>query len=135
MNISNVRQNYAATTVQGGNVSPTSNVVEASRPVNEPGSQSRTVDMRNVSLNEINELIKSGVDELLDIVPFIPPQIIAERGAEYAANLKIDYIGQIQGAIEFERSIGSNTEFLERVLENVKEIDGMRIPDGIHVIA
>lgn len=135
MYISDVRQSYATTTVQSGNVLPESGAVEVNNQISESGSQSRTVDMTNISLNEINMLIKSGVDGLLDIVPYVPIQVINERGAEFAANIKIDYLGQIQGAIDFEKSIGGNTEFLESVLENIKKIDGMKMPDGIHVIA
>ena len=135
MYISDVRQNYAATAISRGNTLPVSNLVAGSNSASEPVSPSRTIDMSNVSLNEINELIKSGVDGLLDVVPFVSPQILNEGGAAYAANIKVDYIGQIQDAISYQESIGRKTEFLERVLDNVKKIDGLKVPNNIYVVA
>jgi len=93
----------------------------------------RNVDLRNVSINEINELIRSGVEGLLEVVPFISPQIVNQYGAERAANIKIDFLGQIERSIGYKKSIGQETEFLQELLETLKEIDGTKFPSQIDV--
>jgi hypothetical protein len=134
MYISNVRQIYAAPSVQGGNVSPGFGSVEGGIQVGEPDSHSRHIDMKNISFNEINELIKSGVEGLLDIVPAIPVQVINQYGYEYAANVKIDYFSQVQGQIKFQKSTGRDTAYLERVMDNLKKLDGMKLPEKINLV-
>ena len=135
MHISTIRQNISAQNVQSGKSSPHhtgNNQISSDGNV---ASSSKTIDMRSVSVNEINQLIKAGVDGLLDVVPVIPPDIINEYGSEYAANIKVDFLGQVESMIEFNKSINEPTEFLENVLANLKSIDGMELPSKISVLA
>lgn len=109
----------------------------------EPEPNSKTINLRNISFNEINELIKAGVEGFSDICPNIPGQFNSipsmatpnneRRGDEYAANAKIDYLGQVQGYIDFEKSSGRNSSYLESVLKKLKEIDGMKVPEIINI--
>jgi hypothetical protein len=103
--------------------------------VNDSGNNSATkvVNMRNVSLNEINELIKSGVDGLLDIVPYNPSQNVRYAGTDNAGSIKIDYISHVENQIKFQKSIGGDVAFLEKVLANIKEINGMEMPTKINL--
>ena len=133
MNISNVGQNLPTSSVQSSKNVPHQTI---SKPVSTEKSSLlyQTVDMRNVSLNEINQLIKNGEEGLLDVLPFIPPNIINQYGSEYAANVKVDFLGQIEKNIEFKKSRGEDTAFMEKVLENIKNIDGTKIPLKIDVM-
>lgn len=87
----------------------------------------RSIDMRNVSVNEINHLIRNGVDGLLDAMPFIPPNVINQYGSDAAANMKVDFMGQIESAIAFNKSINKPVDTLEEILGNLKKIDGMAL--------
>lgn len=100
-----------------------------------PATQIKTIDMRNISLNEINELIKSGVDGLLDIVPAVSSQLTDQYGSESAANTKVDFISQIEAGIEFKKSIGENVDFLNKVLANIRSLNGMKMPVRINASA
>ncbi|MFN6263043.1 MAG: hypothetical protein ACK4XG_09545 [Chromatiaceae bacterium] len=142
MYISNSRQGLAVTSIQNANalLKPDS---EETIKASEPEPNTKTIDLRNISFNEINELIKAGVEGFLDIVPNMPGQFNSipsmatknndQRGYEYAANTKIDYLGQVQGYIDFEKSSGRNASNLENVLKKLKEIDGMKVPDRINI--
>jgi hypothetical protein len=133
MNISTIGPNLAATRAASGKTlqpQPIGKVEEAT----DQNQASRTVDMRQVSLNEINALIKSGVDGLLDIVPYSPTATINPSGAQDAGDVKVDYLGQIEGLIEFQKSRHEDTTFLEKVLNNVKRIDGMALPPKLDVM-
>ncbi|NOX83929.1 MAG: hypothetical protein GXP06_13285 [Alphaproteobacteria bacterium] len=104
-------------------------------------STTRQVDMRNVSLTEINQLIKSGVDGLLDALPVsnIGQSIRLANGSpsdrEALMNQKVDFIGQIEKSIAFEKSRGLSTAFLENILANLNRIDGMNLPDSMDMMA
>jgi hypothetical protein len=135
MNISNIGQNISAVSVKSGNNIPRTTASETTDLSKDTSSQPKTIDMRNVSLNEINKLIRSGVDGLLDMVPFVSPQIIDQYGSEYAANIKVDFLGQVEGNIKFKKSMGEDTSFLENVLANLNKIDGMEMPSKIDVTA
>ncbi len=98
--------------------------------------------MRNVSLAEINQLIKSGVDGLLDVLPVSnigESMRLANSGAasdrEILMNQKVDFIGQIEKSIAFEKSRGLSTAFLENVLANLNRIDGMSLPASMDITA
>ena len=93
----------------------------------------KVVNLRNVSLNEINELIKSGVGGFLDIVPYNPSQSVSQTGSENAGDIKIDYISHVENQIKFKKNIGGDIAFLEKILANFKEIDGMEIPTKINL--
>jgi len=96
--------------------------------VNSSSSLIRTINMRNVSLNEINALVSSGAIELPEKIPFISPHIVEKYGAEGAANIKIDFLSQIETIIAFKKSVNEETKFEEMVLEKMKAIQGMEIP-------
>lgn len=134
MNISTVGPNLAASRAVSGKTLPSPSIGKVTE-VADQSQASRTVDMRQVSLNEINALIKSGVAGLLDIVPYIPTATITPSGARDAGDVKVDYLGQIEGLIEFQQSRHEDTAFLEKVLSNVKRIDGMALPPKLDVMA
>ncbi|WP_392384306.1 hypothetical protein [Marinomonas primoryensis] len=77
------------------------------------GKSSKQVDFRDVSINEVNALIKSGKNELLDVVPFIPPHILEQYnyGPKSIKDHRVDLLGQVEKSIEFKRSIGESTSF------------------------
>ena len=133
MNISNIGQTIATISTQIGKSIPSQPEKIIDSSFQDESSTPRTIDMRNVSVNEINELIKSGVEGLLDFVPLIPPQTVKEYGSESAANIKIDYLGQIERSIEFKKSVAEDTSFLKEVLEKIKNIDGMAMPQKIDI--
>lgn len=128
MNVSSIGQYLAYSSKCSGKTNPQTTVFTIEDSAETPNNEKRTVDMRNVSVNEINELIKAGVDGLLDVVPYIPPHIISEYGSEYAADIKVDFLGQMEARIEFAESRGEDTTFLEKVLANLEKIDGMEFP-------
>jgi len=141
MNVTSIGQYLPTANTQSGknvaaqaprNISP-SNENQQSIP--------RKVDMRNISLNEINELIRAGVDGLLDVMPW--PGINLEQfkndidGSyrEQLANKKIDFLGQIERSISFEKSRGQSTNFLDNILSNLKQIHGTEFPSKIDTTA
>ncbi len=141
MDIQNFGTGLHATKLQSSkNILPQTEVQKTS----EPGikSTTRQVDMRNVSLTEINQLIKSGVDGLLDALPVsnIGQSIqLANSGSasdrEVLMNQKVDFLGQIEQSIAFEKSRGQSSAFLEKVLANLNRIDGMNLPDSMDITA
>lgn len=105
-------------------------------------SNAKTIDMKNISLNEVNHLIRAGFTELLDVVPNIPGlATINLNGSGHSKNqedysdVKIDFIAQIEGYIEFEKSLGRRDQSLENFLEKIKKLDGMKMPETIDVKA
>jgi len=135
MNISSMGMNFPVQNIQSGNNTPSKIASAASDSNIQSTHQSKAVDMRNVSLNEINALIRSGVDGLLDTMPFISPLIVNQYGAEYAANIKVDFLAQLENSIEFKKSNGEDTAFIEKILDNLKEIDGTKVPAKINISA
>ena len=133
MNVSTISLNLAATRTVSGKTLPSQTPIktDAAADIKSSGK----VDMRHVSLNEINALIKSGVDGLLDVVPYTPIATINPSGATDAGDVKVDYLGQIEGLIEFQKSRHEDTAFLERVLSNVKRLDGIALPTKLDVMA
>ncbi|WGS85424.1 hypothetical protein [Methylomonas sp. UP202] len=131
MNIATIGQTLAAYTAQAGNSRPANVTSREAGATPVAANATRTVDLRNVSLNEINSLIKAGVDGLLDIAPMMHGNLFANADPQARADVKIDYLGQIEGAIAFDKSRGTNTDFLESVLTKLKRIDGMPLPGGL----
>ncbi|MDX8125677.1 hypothetical protein QLH52_00120 [Methylomonas sp. OY6] len=134
MNISNIGPSLAASRAVSGKTLPSPAIAKIAEAADQSQAP-RTVDMRRVSLNEINALIKSGVDGLLDVVPYIPTATINSSGAGDAGDVKVDYLGQIEAQIEFQKSRHEDTAFLEKVLSNVKRLDGMALPPKLDVMA
>lgn len=101
------------------------------RDTSEPAGKVQ-VNVRDISINEINTLIRAGNNELLDVVPFIPPHIIDQYSS--VEEHRVDLLGQVEKSIEFKKSAGEDVTFLNKVLENLKNIDGVHLPEKIDLI-
>jgi hypothetical protein len=135
MNISNLG-NYFATENLIGRTNNQRNISGGTTELpQDKTSQPETIDMKNVSLDEINNLIKSGVEGLFDIVPATGNNAVSGYSSEYIASTKIDFLGQVEGYIKFQKNISGDTSRLESILENLKKIDGMKIPSSVNTIA
>jgi len=127
--------------IQNGKNLPSQAVSQTTIAENDTRPPVKKVDMCNISLNEVNELIRSGVEGLLDVMPWsgvdLDKYINDSDGSyrEYLANQKIDFIGQIENSIAFEKSRGQSTNFLENILENLNQINGTEFPAKIDIIA
>ncbi|SNY58666.1 hypothetical protein SAMN06297280_3459 [Arsukibacterium tuosuense] len=95
------------------------------------------LNLRDVSISEINSLIKSGNSALLDVLPFVPPHILEQKGYDPAlvGEHRINLLGQGEQRISFQQSIGKNTTLLEQTLEKLKKIDGSNLPQKIDATA
>ncbi|MDQ7072875.1 MAG: hypothetical protein Q9N32_04410 [Gammaproteobacteria bacterium] len=135
MNISALGQSFTATNPLSGNKAPPQSKMENS--ISQNNTQSTKVDMKNISIHEVNTLIKSGESSLLDVVPFIPPNTLQQYdyNPEKIGTIRVDLIGQVETSIEFKRSIGESTDFLESVLKNFKALDGTELNKRIDVLA
>ncbi|KZN44654.1 hypothetical protein [Pseudoalteromonas luteoviolacea] len=84
------------------------------------------IDMRNISPNEYNELVRSGVADLP--VPMVLPggRIYLDGRQADMGDVKTDYIGQIEQSIEFNQDIGDFDQiaFLKDRLAIVKGLHG-----------
>lgn len=129
MNITNIGSGFAVDRIASGKTLQSQKSVNADVATDKQQSPLK-VDMRNVSLNEINALIKSGVDGLLDIMPPIPAPVYGEYAGD-TASVKVDFLGSVEGHIAFKKSRGEDTAFLEKVLQNLKNIDGMALPPTV----
>lgn len=141
MDISDIGQFLPPASVQGGKKVPPQPVEQVAVSGEKTVSPARRVDMRNVSLDEINELIRAGVDGLLDVLPVSSidiDRVNRDADGSYRAAIssrKIDFLGALEKSIEFEKSIGKSTDFLEKSLANLKRINGMEFPPGVDAIA
>lgn len=129
MHISNLAPALAATRTLGVKTQPPA-MINNTGDTKSGSNASKTVDMHNISLNEINTLIKSGVDGLLDILPATPSPVYGEL-ADDAADVKTDFIGNLEGQIAFQKSQGEDTAFLEKVLNRINHLNGMKWPTTI----
>ncbi|MCF6441804.1 hypothetical protein L1077_20415 [Pseudoalteromonas luteoviolacea] len=84
------------------------------------------IDMRNISPNEYNELVRSGVADLP--VPMVLPggRIYLDGRQTEMGDVKTNYIGQIEQSIEFNQDIGDfgQVAFLKDRLAIVKGLHG-----------
>lgn len=96
-----------------------------------PPQRTEKINMRNVSLNEINTLIKAGVDGLLDIMPAVPASVGQSIDDPSAATVKVDFIAQIEAQIAFHETRGERVDFLKQVLSHINALDGMPMPTSI----
>jgi len=137
MNISNMGQKVFYLTGQTGKILPTQ-VSNQNNIVPQEADKQKTIDLRNTSTSDINNLIKSGFDELLFKLPtkalLDGNGNIAKNGG-YQTNESFDLIGQIEGMIEFRKSIGKPTENLEEALGKYNKIDGQSFPKSIDLKA
>lgn len=95
------------------------------------------LNLRDVSINEINTLIKAGNATLLDVLPFVPPHILEQNSYDPAlvGEHRINLLGQVEQSISFQQSIGKNTTLIEQALEKLKKIDGSNLPQKIDATA
>lgn len=135
MNIAPIVQGFSVQSLHSGNSLPKTEKVSSADTSDNIGKSAKQVDLRDVSINEINSLIKSGKTELLEVVPFIPPHILKQYNydPEAIGNHRADLLGQVEKSIDFKKSIGENANFLEKVLENLKSIDGVYLTTKIDI--
>lgn len=95
-------------------------------------NSANTINMHDISLHEINTLIKAGVQGLLDIVP-ATQSLLYGNLSEEDMHIKVDFLGQIQAHIDFKQSLGESTETLQKILENVRKIHGLTYPTKIDI--
>gem|GEM_PF-2133012 len=84
---------YGQTNTQIGNADI--NNKTSSSNVERVVESERLIDPNSISLNEVNALIKSGSDQLLNVVPLISPNTISDIGAVAASELKVDLLHQV----------------------------------------
>ena len=102
---------YGQTNTQMSNADVNSK--KSSANVEQVVESERLIDPNSISLNEVNALIKSGSDQLLNVVPLISPNTISDIGTVAASELKVDLRHQVKTMIVFKRSNGENTSYLE----------------------
>jgi len=137
MNISAVTQNPAAYAVKSGNNFPSNESARVDEVTKRTETSSKKIDLRNASINEINVLINSGKNELLGVVPFIPPHVLEQYNysPELIGEHRVDLLGQVETSIEFKKSIGEDTNYLQTVLDKLMKINGAEFTEKIDVIA
>jgi hypothetical protein len=133
MNISKVVHAVATKSNQSSEKASLKSINKVTVNDNCDSTPPKVVNMRNVSLNEINELIKSGVDGLLDILPYSPSQSVGYSGSKVSGSIKVDFISHVENQIKFQESIGGNAVLLKKILANIKEINGMEMPQKINL--
>ena len=120
---------YGQTNTQMGNVDVNNKTNRAN--VEQVVESERLIDPNSISLNEVNALIKSGADQLLNVVPFISPNTISDIGTVAASELKVDLLHQVETKIAFKRSNGENTSHLEEVESTLSELRNQPFPKGV----
>ncbi len=92
-------------------------------------NQTRSIDMNNLGLNELNALIQATGDErLLFRLPHGTFKLI---NGEYQGSQSTDFLSQIKNEISFERSLGNKTAELESFLQVLKNYQGYPIQPSI----
>lgn len=110
------------------NVSDTNNNYTTSSVGNSKDTQSSKVNLRNISQNEVNELIRAGILELsANTLIIVPDNLNNKRGSGYAMNYKTDLIKQTETVIEFNKSIGKPTKHAEKDLMELQRVQGTKI--------
>ncbi len=135
MYISSVGQTFAASTVSGGKAVP---VQTADKPADVAGEvvpQARTINFRNVSQNELNQMVKAGKIELEDAFMLVPPNIVNEYGQEQAQNYKMDHLGALEKYAGFLIGMGEDASRVEQTIMRLKKVDGTEMPTKLDVTA
>lgn len=135
MKITAIAQNYS--TPPSKNAAAKAENDSAQISPDNMATNSAKLNLRDVSINEINTLIKSGNSTLLDVLPFVPPHILEQKGYDPAlvGEHRINLLGQVEQSISFQQSIGKNTTLLEQTLEKLKKINGSNLPQKIDATA
>ena len=86
------------------------------------------VDFTNMNPNEFNELYKSG--RFTELPPLTPPVGLTaateeERQKQISTmlNTTVNYIDMVQKEIDFNKSVGESTEYLEKQLNMMKHLN------------
>ena len=120
---------YGQTNTQMSNADVNSK--KSSANVEQVVESERLIDPNSISLNEVNALIKNGSDQLLNVVPLIPPNTISDIGTVAASELKVDLRHQVKTMIVFKRSNGENTSYLEEVESTLSELRNQPFPKRV----
>ena len=120
---------YGQTNTQMSNADVNSKTSSAN--VEQVVESERLIDPNSISLNEVNALIKSGSDQLLNVVPRISPNTISDIGTVAASELKVDLLHQVETMIAFKRSNGENTSYLEEVESTLSGLRNQPFPKRV----
>ena len=120
---------YGQTNTQMSNADVNSKTSSAN--VEQVVESERFIGPNSISLNEVNALIKSGSDQLLNVVPLISPNTISDIGTVAASELKVDLLHQVETMIAFKRSKGENTSYLEEVESTLSELRNQPFPKRV----
>ena len=120
---------YGQTNTQMSNADVNSKTSSAN--VEQVVESERFIGPHSISLNEVNALIKSGSDQLLNVVPLISPNTISDIGTVAASELKVDLLHQVETMIAFKRSKGENTSYLEEVESTLSELRNQPFPKRV----
>lgn len=135
MSISTLGQNFSATLPSSGTKILLQAKIENDASPN--SSHPTKIDMRNISIDEINTLIKSGESAFLDVAPFINPSTLQQydTNPEKIGKIRVDLISQIEASIELKKSLGEGTDFLDNILKKFKDLDGTQLNKKINLFA
>lgn len=112
----------SATPQSAENITPTTATKSDSTTLKTP------VDFTNMTPNEFNELYKSG--RFTELPPLTLPVGLSATGEERQKqmsamlNTKINYVDMVQKEIDFNKSIGESTEYLDKQLNLMKNFNG-----------
>ena len=127
MNISTSTHSYpTSVATSGNNFPPNPETQAAPNHIKDNSQKNNLVDLNNISRNEINSLIRSGVDGgLLDHLPIksiLDDNGNLSSGGGYQADEKFDLISSMEQLINYKKSINRSTEADEHVLEKYMAI-------------
>ncbi|WP_139209138.1 hypothetical protein [Aquisalimonas asiatica] len=135
MNIAPIGQDFAASNPQSGRNLPPVEKESVDGNSEAITKSAKQVDLRDISINELNDLIKSGEFEGVGVAPFISPHILQQYDYDPDAigNHRVDLLGQVEETIAFQNHIGEDTARLDAVLEDLKRVDGTYFPERIDI--
>lgn len=91
--------------------------------------EARSVDIKNMGLNELNALNQATGDErLLFRLPYDTFRLV---NGEYQGSQSNDFLSQIEDEITFERSLGNKTTELDSFLAALKNYQGYPLQTSI----
>lgn len=142
MDISNINRHIPISNTQTSSYK-TSDINPAKELTAMENTQPKKIDFRNITPNEINDLIKSGVIDLESTS--IPSNIVAatlphpqqnnpvnfEYELELAKNTKIDFLADIETSIAFKENVGEDASIHKKKLETLLAINGSDFPVSI----
>lgn len=124
MNINSIGQIAAAQKTNYGNPVPPSN--HNILPESGNNIDYTTIDMSNVTFNQINDLIKSGITELLNHVPM-------ESLTSHNPDKPFNYLKTVQDAIDSGLNDAKTVSSLQKTLDSLLEFDGFKLPKSINI--